>query len=211
MITGKRILVLSAHTDDAELGCGGTIHKLSTMDNHIRHLAFSTVCRGRMHDKMAVKKYRTEFHKAAAILKINDRSVYDFPMREFPKCRQEILELLCLQNVQYCPDIVFVHCPNDTHQDHKTLSEEAFRAFKTVTLLGYELPWNNIKFNNILFSILKLEDVKKKTLAISQYVSQRHIYPYMSENKIEALALSRGMQIHEEYAETFEVMRWVLY
>ena len=106
------------------------------------------------------------------------------------------------------PDLVFIPSPNDLHQDHKVIAEEGIRAFKKSTILGYEMPWNNISFNTISFIPLEERHIKKKIDALRCYETQRY-RSYLSEDFIRSLARTRGTQIEVEYAEAFEVIRWV--
>lgn len=105
--------------------------------------------------------------------------------------------------------MVFIPSPNDLHQDHQTVAMEGMRAFKQVSILGYELPWNNIKFNTQAF--IKLEDrhIIRKIEALKAYKSQS-FRDYLTEDFIWSLAKTRGVQIGSKYAETFEVIRWVI-
>jgi len=107
------------------------------------------------------------------------------------------------------PNLVITHNSYDTHQDHKTISEETFRAFKqTATIWGYESFKNNRLTKNDLHIALNKKHVDQKIEAISQYESQ--IIKYDNRDAVRALALFRGAQIHHEYAECFEVMRVII-
>ena len=98
---------------------------------------------------------------------------------------------------------------HDLHQDHSTIAMEGLRAFKRTTILSYELPWNNLNFSTQGFVIVSEAHLKKKTTALSCYESQHHRY-YMSEEFIKSLAITRGTQIGQKYAEAFEVVRWMI-
>jgi hypothetical protein len=75
-------------------------------------------------------------------------------------------------------------------------------------MLGYELPWNNVTFNTECFIRLEERHVNKKLLALQAYESQRH-RTYLNANFIRSLATIRGVQITCDFAEAFEVIRWV--
>jgi len=76
------------------------------------------------------------------------------------------------------------------------------------TILGYEQPWNNITFNTLSFIPLEERHIEKKIDALKCYETQKH-RKYLSDDFIKGLAHTRGTQIEEEYAEAFEVIRWV--
>ena len=81
--------------------------------------------------------------------------------------------------------------------------------FKTSTILGYELIWNNLSFDTTTFVELEEENLDSKSEALLEYKSQgkRH---YMKKEFVYALAQMRGVQIGLPYAESFEVIRWVI-
>ncbi len=141
-------------------------------------------------------------------LKPKDVEILGYPVRQFPAHRQEILEDLVAVNRDYAPDLVLIPSFLDTHQDHKTVCQEGFRAFKYSTLLGYEMPQNLVSFNNTAFSVLSKEDLDVKIEAVSCYESQK-FRPYSSPEFITSLAKVRGVQCNKPYAEAFEVIRLI--
>ena len=100
-------------------------------------------------------------------------------------------------------------CLQDLHQDHSIIAMEGLRAFKKTSILGYEIPWNNMNFRTQCFITFSEEYLDKKLNALKCYRSQmgRH---YASEQFVRSLALTRGIQIGARYAEVFEVIRWIL-
>jgi len=83
------------------------------------------------------------------------------------------------------------------------------RAFKTRTIYGYELIWNNIDFQTNAFIVLEERHIAKKISALSAYVTQEG-RDYMDPDFIRSLARVRGTQIGKQYAEAFELVRTVL-
>jgi len=98
---------------------------------------------------------------------------------------------------------------NDTHQDHNVIASEGFRAFKRTSILGYEIPWNNLTFNTNVFIFLTETQIKKKLKALSCYHSQK-MRMYGGTDFFEDLSKVRGSQIGAKYAECFETIRWVI-
>jgi LmbE family N-acetylglucosaminyl deacetylase len=196
----SNVLVLSPHTDDGELGAGGTIAKLVENGSQLNYFAFS-----------APREVLTEeCIKALNVLGVETYKIFDFKVRYFPKQRQEILEILYDYNEKNKPDLVLTPSPNDLHQDHQTLTNEALRAFKHSTILGYELPWNNIIFRENCFITLEERHVKKKIEALWNYKSQISRRHYFDKEYLIGLTRSRGIQIQEKYAEAFEAIKIVL-
>ena len=148
----KNVLVLAPHTDDGELDMGGTIHKLLRMGKKVTYVAFSTAGKS-LPAGMARDTLKTEVRHATSALGIASENliIYDYEVRELNYARQQILEQLIDLRTRLQPDMVFVPSPHDVHQDHQTIAQEAIRAFKNTTLLGYELIWNNMTFNTQCF------------------------------------------------------------
>jgi LmbE family N-acetylglucosaminyl deacetylase len=134
--------------------------------------------------------------------------VYDYPVRRFSDHRQELLEELVLLKRQLQPEVVFVTASADIHQDHQVLHNETVRAFKEITLWGYELPWNTVNFSAQAFVVLNQEHVDLKWAALQAYESQMEMErPYFNKEFIQGLARVRGVQVRTQYAEVFEVVR----
>jgi N-acetylglucosamine malate deacetylase 1 len=206
----KNVYVLAPHTDDGELGAGGTISKLIELGANVYYFAFSTaeksVPKGFPKNSLSV-----EVLNATKRLGIDSKNVivYEYEVRKLNYARQEILEDLIKHRKNLKPDLVLMPSLNDIHQDHATIANEGLRAFKEVTILGYELIWNNLTFSSISFVKLDKKHIKLKCDALKEYKSQNG-RAYMSEEFIFSLAKVRGVQIGCDYAESFEVVRLVI-
>lgn len=205
-----KILVLAPHTDDGEFGCGGTIAKLSREGHEVFYVAFSAAEES-VPDHLPRDVLRKEVAAATKVLNIAPQNliVLNFEVRKFPQQRQEILEEMVRLNREIAPGMVFLPTRTDTHQDHQVISEEGFRAFKRRTMFGYEVPWNNLDFRASCFFVLSEEDVATKARALAEYKSQAHRV-YATEEFVRALAVTRGTQIGERYAEAFDIIRYVV-
>ena len=204
----KTVLVLAPHPDDAEFGCGGTINRLCKEGKAV-HVATFSPCVKSIPKGFPKDVLSTELSESMTILGVDQDKVYcyDFPVRDFPAHRQEILENLVSLRSKVSPDLVFVPASFDFHQDHQVISQEGLRAFKNVKILGYELPWNNIR-SNINFHVkLTEEDVSQKEKSVAAYKSQG-FRPYKKEGFFRSLAVLRGMQTDAEFAEGFELIKW---
>lgn len=204
------ILVLSPHTDDGELGCGGTIARLIEEGANVHYAAFS-ICETSVPPQFPADILDIEVRAATKSLAIpfSNLTINRYPVRKFPHLRQEILEDLVQLNYQIQPDLVFIPSVDDVHQDHQVIHQEGIRAFKKTSLLGYELPWNNLHTNTNLYVRLDKRHLEKKNQAIQCYASQQH-RTYVRWELIESLALVRGEQVGVAYAESFQVIRWII-
>lgn len=209
MLQPSRILILAPHTDDGELGCGGSIARFCNEKRELHYVAFST-CKRSLPAGFPPGTLETECKAAVKKLGMaaDKLQFFDLEVREFAQKRQEILEELVTLNKHIQPDLVFIPSASDIHQDHQVIHAEALRAFKKSSLLGYELPWNQSQFNTQLFIKLSKDDVDKKVSALQTYESQAH-RNYMQKNFTRSLATVRGVQCNAEYAEAFEVYKLI--
>jgi len=206
------VLILSPHTDDAELGCGGTIAKLIEQNKNIIWCVFSTA-EDSLPDNLPSDTLKKEFLDVCKKLNLNESQylIYNYAVRTLPDFRQEILEKLVKIKNEFNPDLVIGPSLNDYHQDHQVVANEMIRAFKSSSsIISYELPWNHVTFSNQMFVKLSKEQIDKKVELLASYQSQLiKKRSYFSEKFIQSLANVRGMQIGTDYAEAFEVIRWI--
>lgn len=191
------ILCLSPHTDDCEMGCGGTIAKLVEQGNKIKVVNFSYLFnKGNL---------APEAVASSKILGVNFEFI-NLDVRRFNEKRQEILDSMIFFKKEFQPDLVFLPSSFDIHQDHRVIYEEGVRAFKNCKMLGYEVPWNNFSFEHSTFSVLEERHLQKKIEAVGKYVSQKD-RKYTNPEFIKSLAIVRGVQVGAEYAECFQTIR----
>lgn len=209
-IESLRTLVLAPHTDDAELGTGGLISRLSSQGTEVHSVAFSTA------EESVPEGYpknilEYEFKEASQVLDIpqSNLHVLKYPVRRFSEHRQDILEHMVQLRKEIQPDVVLVPSSTDVHQDHNVICVEAQRAFKATTILGYELPWNNIEFRAQAVIGITSRNLEMKIEAVRQYRSQQY-RPYLDADALRGWARMRGITIGIEFAEAYEVIRWVV-
>ena len=206
----SRVLVVSPHTDDGELGCGGYIARLIDEGNDVFYVALSAAEKSVPHG-LPADTLRKEVMNATAELgiKTENVSVLGYDVRVFSEHRQSILDDLLRMKKDLKPDTVLTPSIQDLHQDHKTTTDECTRAFKDTSLLGYELPWNNVSFSTSLFVRLDESHLDRKMRALAAYHSQQG-RDYFSREYISALAITRGVQVKTRYAECYEVIRQII-
>lgn len=209
MVPAERIFVLAPHTDDGELGCGGFIAKHIAAGSEVFYIAFST-CSESLPKGLPADTLAKECKAATEALGIPPAHLilFDFTVRHLQAKRQEVLEELVLLKNKYQPTTVLLPACNDVHQDHQAIYEEGLRAFKYSTVLGYELPWNNWRFQPTYFEQLSEENLSAKMAALKHYQSQEK-RTYMQESFIRSLAVVRGVQSGVPLAEAYEVYRMI--
>jgi LmbE family N-acetylglucosaminyl deacetylase len=205
-----RVLVLAPHCDDAEVSCGATISKFLNR-GHAVHVWNFSLAEKNFLPGVTREMRLEELSNSMKILGVSswkheDKSWYH---RDMGKFRQEILDEMVATNASYRPDKVFMPSCDDVHQDHKVIATEGIRAFKHCSLYGYEMPWNNMASNHRMFVEVSEEDIQKKIDALKEYKNIKSSC-YIDDTFIRSLATIRGAQIGCKYAESFEIIRYIL-
>lgn len=201
---GKRVLFLGAHPDDIELGCGALIHHI------VGHSRLLCVTLSDNQKNPALKNVVQEHYKSMQILGVNKASIVfgPFTTRVFPDARQEILEFFLKLRADFQPDIIFVHSQQDVHQDHNTMTEEALRAFRGITVLGFDVVRSSYGFFPHFLIEVSEEDVKAKIEALSQYETYQAKY-YFNSELTRSIMVRHGALAEVPFAEGFDILRIV--
>jgi LmbE family N-acetylglucosaminyl deacetylase len=129
------ILCLGAHSDDIEIGCGGTILRLIGEYNYV-HVVW-IVC-------SAIGQRANEARQSAGFFlgSADDKTVIVKDYRDgfFPYIGAEIKEYFELLKQDCSPDIIFTHYRHDRHQDHRVISDLTWNTFRSHLILEYEIP-----------------------------------------------------------------------
>jgi LmbE family N-acetylglucosaminyl deacetylase len=200
-----KILAIGAHPDDMEFGCGGAFCKAAAAGHEIHMLVMSCgeaggdgACRRKEQEIVAktigARIHWGGFHDTEIS---NDRAliaVVESRMREIE------------------PDVVLSHYPDDSHQDHRNLSQAVISAARYVgDLLFYEVP-SSRNFNPTLFINIG-PVIQKKYELLKLHKSQVHKtrVPHLSIlESARSMAIYRGNQARAKYAEGFVPYRVVL-
>jgi LmbE family N-acetylglucosaminyl deacetylase len=201
---GKRVLFLGAHPDDIELGCGALLHQIV---NKTEVLCVTLSDNQKNPDLQNIKG---EHLKSMAVLGIPAEKVVfgPFTTRVFPDSRQEILEYLLKLRRDFQPDLIFVHSQHDIHQDHNTMTDEALRAFRGITVLGFDVVRSSYGFFPHFLVEVSEESVNKKIEALSQYETYREKY-YFNSELTRSIMVRHGALAEIAFAEGFDILRIV--
>lgn len=195
-----RILCLGAHSDDIEIGCGGTVLKLLRQypGAYVHWVVFSAFgeritearasaamfLRGAGQTQIAVEQFRDGY----------------FPF-EGAAIKDYVERLKAFQ-----PDLVFTHYRDDRHQDHRLLSDLTWNTFRDHLVLEYEIP----KFDGDLgspnvFVYLDDELCRQKVAILHECFATQRDKPWFTEETFRALLRLRGIESRAPgaYAEAF--------
>ena len=203
-LSGKNVLFLGAHPDDIELGCGALLSNIAAKAKII----CVTLSDNQTNPKLG--QLVEEHYRSMAILGLAREAVLlgKFETRNFPRDRQEILEHLYEINTRHKPDLVFVHTPADIHQDHRVVTEEALRAFRGVSLLGFDVLRSSHGFFPEFLIEVDETDVQRKLKALAQYKTYAGKY-YFDPEVIRATLIRHGALAERRFAEGFDILRIV--
>lgn len=201
---GKRVLFLGAHPDDIELGCGALIHRIASKTD----LLCVTLSDNQKNPLLT--HLVEEHHRSMAVLGVKRESVVigAFTTRIFHDARQEILEYFLKLRRDFKPDLIFVHSKQDIHQDHNTMTDEALRAFRGITLLGFDVVRSSYGFFPHFLAEVDEENVQAKIEALSQYETYREKY-YFNSELTRSIMVRHGALAERPFAEGFDILRVV--
>ena len=212
--TRKKILVLAPHADDAEIGMGGSIVKFIQLGYDVKIVNIIIPCEdfNGVSSILAKERRENEAKISAGILgvtmEILDIDPYDFKFNRFyTKMFDKII-------YNFKPDEIFMTWEYDSHQDHQVLASIVFSATRknNCSLYMYEtmLPGgiSSKSFRPQLFVDIS-DFIETKRSAVDAYES---VFGQNSLSKaIVDRASFRGGQIGVAYAESFEVVKQVVY
>ncbi len=201
---GKRVLFLGAHPDDIEIGCGALLHHIVNQTDVL------CVTLSDNQKNPDLKDVKWEHYQALAVLGVPEEKIVfgPFTTRVFPDARQEILEYFLQLRRDFSPDLIFVHSKQDIHQDHLTMTDEALRAFRGITVLGFDVVRSSYGFFPHFLVEVTEEDVNKKVEALSKYETYRDRY-YFNSEVTRAIMIRHGALAERPFAEGFDILRIV--
>lgn len=199
---GQRVCFLGAHPDDIELGCGALIAQIANK----AELLCVTLSDNQKNP--ALKNLAQEHYASMGALGVGESKVVlgNFETRNFPHVRQEILEYLIKLNRSFQPQIVFVHTKADIHQDHATVTDEALRAFRGTTVLGYDVLRSSYGFFPSFLVGVTEDEVKSKLNALAAYKTYAGKY-YFDPEVTRSTLKRHGALAERSYAEGFDILR----
>ena len=201
---GKKVLFLGAHPDDIELGCGALLHHIAKRTDVL------CVTLSDNQKNPDLKNVVNEHFESMEVLGVPKEKVIlgPFTTRIFPDSRQEILEYFLKLRRDFAPDLIFVHSKEDLHQDHNTMTEESLRAFRGITVLGFDVVRSSYDFFPHFLVEVTEGDVNKKIEALSCYETYRDKY-YFNQELTRSIMVRHGALAECPFAEGFDILRIV--
>jgi LmbE family N-acetylglucosaminyl deacetylase len=202
-----KILCLGAHSDDIEIGCGGTILQLlaDSPDVEVFWVVFSSGKDREREARTSANLFLKEARQKEVIVK-------EFRDGFFPFDGARIKEYFEELKKQVSPDLIFTHYRDDRHQDHRTISDLTWNTWRNHMVLEYEIP----KYDGDLgipncFVPLRREICKRKIKHICDTFQTQSNKAWLTEDTFQAILRLRGVECAapEKYAEAFHCRKLV--
>lgn len=203
-----RILCLGSHCDDIEIGCGGTILKLSEQlpQLEVYWLVFSS-------DEERAREATESAYSFLKHVEAKTIIVMDFHNSFFPFIGGMIKEHFERLKEEFSPDLIFTHCRHDLHQDHQLIAQLTWNTFRNHLILEYEVPKydGDLGAPNVFAHLDEATCQRKIDYIVTHFKSQRHKY-WFEEETFWGLLRLRGMESKapSKYAEAFYCRKIVL-
>lgn len=202
------ILCLGAHSDDIEIGCGGSVLRLvSEMPN----ASFYWVVLAANEERAVEASASAEIFLAGAERK--KIMVKKFRDSFFPYIGGEIKQYFETLKSEIKPDLIFTHYRHDLHQDHRLLSELTWNTFRNHFILEYEI----IKYDGDLGApnfFIPLDETicRKKVETIFRCFKTQGSRSWFTEDVFYSMMRIRGVECNapDKFAEAFYCRKMIL-
>lgn len=207
-----RVLALGAHSDDIEIGCGGLLQRLAQWPGGL-------VCH---YEVFSASEARAAEAKAAAVDLLSgarELTVLTGTHQEsyFPyvgaAIKDRFAALAHHLSGEFEPHLVLTHQRQDRHQDHRTISDLTWNAFRHHLVLEYEIPkWDGDMGAPNTFVPLEPAQVENKLRVLEQHFASQRSRPWFEAETFRSLMRLRGMECNapSRYAEAFYARKVVL-
>lgn len=196
-----RILALGAHSDDIEIGCGGTLIELieNQPDSEFLWVVFSADGERAREAEKSAAFYLDKVNRKEIILK-------DFRDGFFPYRGEEVKDYFETLKKRYSPDVIFTPNRNDLHQDHRLVSELTWNTFRDHLILEYEiLKYDGDLGSPNVFVPLEPSICAEKIKRLKDCFKSQLSNSWFDEESFYALLRIRGVEANSpsKYAEAF--------
>ena len=197
----RRVLAIGCHSDDIEIGCGGTILRLVAANPGLEVDWVVLAAQGARADE--ARASAADFLAGAGAARIE---VHEFRDGFLPYVGAEVKQVFEDLKPRVDPQIVFTHAGYDFHQDHRLASELTWNTFRSHLILEYEIPKVDGDLGRPnLFVPLSPADVDRKLELLERHFATQSGKHWFDGDTFRGLMRLRGMEAvaPERYAEGF--------
>jgi LmbE family N-acetylglucosaminyl deacetylase len=195
----RQVLCLGAHSDDIEIGCGGTILRLI---EQFPDLQWHWVVFGATGD-------RRQEALASANSLLNDANqktieVQGFRDGFFPYVGTDIKESFEQLKKTVSPDLILTHCRHDLHQDHQLIANLTWNTFRNHHIWEYEIPKydGDLGSPNVFMPLAESIQQRKISHLMTHFSTQANKH-WFTEETFRSILRIRGIESNHQYAEAF--------
>jgi LmbE family N-acetylglucosaminyl deacetylase len=201
------VLCLGAHSDDIEIGCGGTLLWLRESKRKLRFhwVVFSAGAKRGEEARRAAELFTEGCDKQVVIKEFRDGFL--------PYLGAQVKDVLEEMKSHVHPDLIFTHWHGDVHQDHRLVSELTWNTFRNHLILEYEIPkYDGDMGRPNVFVPLQLAECEKKVEHLLTSFESQAEKPWFDRETFMGLMRIRGMESNSpsSYAEAFYGRKLVL-
>jgi LmbE family N-acetylglucosaminyl deacetylase len=200
-----RVLCIGAHSDDIEIGCGGTLSQLVRREPQpeFRWVVLSAAGDRAREANRGARKFLGSASSEAVQL-------FEFRDGYFPAQFDAIKD--AFENIarEFRPDIVFTHTRQDRHQDHRVVSDLTWNTFRKHLILEYEIPkWDGDLGQPNVYVPLSGNAARRKSKALLDVFGTQRAKDWFSEETFLGLLRLRGIECRatDGYAEAFHARK----
>lgn len=196
-----RVLAIGAHSDDIEIGCGGTLLKLIE-EGFVAEVCWVVLTGGRRRADEAQRS------ADALLASVSDKRVLLKQFRDgyFPYDGAAIKDFFEELKRDVTPDLIFTHQRSDLHQDHRVTCELTWNTFRDHLIFEYEIPkYDGDLGAPNLFVPLEEARCRQKVDHLMTYFDSQSSKPWFKHDLFSGLLRMRGMECQSptSYAEAF--------
>jgi len=203
-----KILCLGSHSDDIEIGCGGTILKLvRQFPNSIIHwVVFNATGVRHAEAQHAAELFTGRKNLPGLLLKSFPDGFMPFVGAEVKGVFEELKKVVS-------PDVVFTHTRKDAHQDHRLICDLTWNTFRDHLVLEYEIPkYDGDMGQPSVFVPLESELCEKKVACLIEAFQSQQAKRWFRKDTFFSVMRLRGMECNSPsgYAEAFYCHKLVI-
>jgi LmbE family N-acetylglucosaminyl deacetylase len=201
-------LCLGAHSDDIEIGCGGTLLTLlsGSANVYVRWVVFSGNEQRADEANRSAKDFLAQAARSEVQIK-NHRDGF------FPYYGEQIKDDFEALKNDFQPDLVFTHFRDDRHQDHRLISDLTWNTFRNHLILEYEIPKydGDLGHPHVFVPVEEAVCRQKVALLLKHFSSQRNKH-WFDEQTFLSLLRIRGLEANSptRWAEAFHCRKLLL-
>ena len=196
----KCVLLIGAHCDDLEIGCGGTVLQMAGRWPGAKFvwITLSSDAERALETRLAAQNLLMPAVNQVVL-------VESFRASYFPHdwaAMKDYFETLKAHK----PDLILTHCRGDLHQDHRIINELTWNTFRDHLILEYEIPKfdGDLGVPNMFVPMSRQILEQKIQILLDSFHSQKHRH-WFTRNTFEAIARLRGIECNaaDGFAEAF--------